>query len=567
MPSVRPLWLAVASIAPCLLCAAAAAQGPPLAVQSDPALDWNGLHHGETAAPEVLADLVAGDLTGDGRADAVFRAAGGWAVFSAAAADRHGRRVLASAPGIAAAVEAVALQRGGAGGLDAVLTAGDGGVHQWRFDPASGTLVGASLSAPAGGHRSVVVAERTSGALRLGYALRSDGKTVDVLAFVATGGDFFASLGAFSLPSVPSALAAADVDGDGLAELVVGDAFGLRVRSHAGTAVADHARAASPVAPDRLAVLCDDGVGADLVAWVVHPPGGAALHLLAGTALDGPLHLVPARVLDLQAADLDGSGRADLVAVDDQSGDLHVHFASADANGLDRYGSGPSELLTVAASVAPFDPVTSPTTAGVAVADADGDGDLDLLEVVAEDRAFLLVHRNLATLAGDLCPVLDEGATEVASLGGGYYSVELRLDAPPVTAGGDRLRLRFYHRPDEAVVEIAPGLADEVTVEGPTWPFVTTRILGVDAGEDPIWYVEASLENTATGASLPAALWVVTYQYQEAVESEAVPGEELWGGDLTLGGSGTKGSSGAGQVPRIPPPPPPPTDPDPPTVP
>ena len=176
--------------------------------------------------------------------------------------------------------------------------------------------------------------------------------------------------GTHPVPAAPSALAAADLDGDGRTELVV--AGGL-----AGSAVLEvfDDNLASRGTHDLGWFLTDVEVGdldqdgrPDLVAVGYGPQGEGYQHVLFGKAKLGfdlgiQNALLGVGPTDVELADVDGDGELDLVSCDEGSNALSVVLNTP---GPGRSFEAP---LTQALSIAPT---------GVRAGDLDGDGVTDL---------------------------------------------------------------------------------------------------------------------------------------------------------------------------------------------
>ncbi|MCB9570438.1 MAG: VCBS repeat-containing protein, partial [Myxococcales bacterium] len=242
------------------------------------------------------------------------------------------------------------------------------------------------------------------------------------------------------------ALAAADLDGDGAAELLAASHRTLTIVGGASEATSALEVGRGPVDLD-LAALDGDG---DLDVVIVDLEDGALTSLLGdgagGLTLAATLPIGPATD-EVDLADLDGDGRVDAIvrarifdaawiAAGDGAGgfDLPVEVALEDAletRGLAAIGPNTSGLVTLLApstegllalldehrtlrlvacdGAGTLEPIATPSVelARIAAGDLDGDGDGDLLGVSLDDRLQPLLREGDAL---DVRPSIDVSA-------------------------------------------------------------------------------------------------------------------------------------------------------------
>ncbi|QDU69858.1 FG-GAP repeat domain-containing protein [Engelhardtia mirabilis] len=553
------LW--AASVAVVLVGSSAATQSFPAKFSPDPVTDWEGVHGGHESAVELLA----GDFDSDGRVDAVARTSEGRAFLVDSVGTRQGRTTLYELTGGGSEHVADMALLASSGPGDALLSAGTGGILHWRWSATVDALLPTGITAPGEAYSRVAVGNPVPSNYRIAYGLKEDLRTVVPLIFLGGSGNFFAAMPGFNLPEWANAIAAVDLDGDGLAELAAVGDFGLRIRNYLGLVVADYPRGVASVAPDALAVLVDQGTTGEQLAWLAQPAGGAELWTVGQGFIRADADPAVDQVLAMDSGDLDGDGRADLAFVDSAEGALYLLRATTTGASAPRYSVAGGGSLRLVATPVGFAPIQTALAAGAAVVDLDNDGDADLIEFRSDtDRAEFVIERGDGVEASNRAPMLDPGGSGAWALGGsGDYRVQLEFDPPAVSAGGDEVLLRLWHRPSEGLSRVAPTPSIEVTVPANSWPLQLQYDLQIGAAEHPVWYAEFCLADSTTGELLPAGMSVVAASYFTSVAFQSLPGSTLWGGPAPSFGASTVGSSGTGPVPRVPPPPPPPAPPDP----
>ncbi len=483
--------------------------------------------------------LQAADLDGDGRTDVMCLgdppAQGGGTRVQALLGDGAG----GLAPvGIPAAVEAVSIALGDVnadGLLDVAF--GDGSFHTTGvlFGVGDGS-VGGPMAAPVAspddvalgdldrdGHQDLVVAQRslqtvavlagvgdgtfgppvatpvTAWARRVAVADVNGGGALDVVVLTFTqtgglgaievllgGGDGTLAAGPVYAPGLAlSGLAAADLDGDGISEILtstVSDVLTLRVAAGGGLAPA----LASPAFATLDLVVRDfDGDAVPDLAL----PGDGGMHLMHGAgdgSFGAPVLVVPdtqqKHFGGLVSGDFDADGRPDLAACDTgglfaaddtvmtarghgdgtfaapQLASLHakaVSLAAADLNGdglddLAAVGLNATTLLVLpslgAAGLAPPQHFAVGLASSlVRAADLDGDGRADLVS---------------SGLGWPVITLLNALEGRFAPLGGGTIGVHgiPRLSGAGALLGGDAASLRLRNARPSAAVALAIGL-------------------------------------------------------------------------------------------------------------
>lgn len=202
---------------------------------------------------------------------------------------------------------------------------------------------------------------------------------------------------------VPTGVAAGDLDGDGKPELVASAQGAGWIVVLPNNTAAGSITPASFLAP--LIYVCgpqpDDVLVADLdgdhrldlavVNGLDHPTAGNLVTILRNLGNPGPLTLasmsprvslpVPARPQRLEAADLDGDGKLDLVSVHQGAASLNVRPNLSSPGSLSTNSFAPNLTLP-----------TGVSTTGVQFGDLNGDGKTDILTA-------LLLQNRVAALA------------------------------------------------------------------------------------------------------------------------------------------------------------------------
>ncbi|RMH26776.1 MAG: VCBS repeat-containing protein [Planctomycetota bacterium] len=259
----------------------------------------------------------------------------------------------------------------------------------------------------------------------------------------------------YKTPDRPGALAAVDLDGDGDDDLIVIAAelkasIGRRLAIQDGRITASHTIAAAPPTHGRNPMNQNVMWASTHAAMMMMTPdavaigdftGDGAADLAVGTALgQGVYPLVavgddfdladqvsalpgPSLVGDVELVDLNGDGRADLVAAPDVVGKgLGVRFALVDGGFGDLLILAPEQWIT-----------------NLAVGDLDGDGLPDILAAKQDGMApALLIHnRGDGTFA---TPVQIGQRQTIGALGGpvalGSFDADDDLDAAVAFFGG-----------------------------------------------------------------------------------------------------------------------------------
>lgn len=261
------------------------------------------------------------------------------------------------------------------------------------------------------------------------------GGSVQVALGTGTAFPFFGQAVAYQAGSCPADLAAADLTGDGTLDLVVasGDRPGDPTPQHGlfvlagrgdGTFVAAEHVDAVPADPRSLAVADVDGDGLLDVVLADHSTGTVRLYRgLAGGSLDAPATIdAGAGVLSLAAGDFDGDDASDIVTGYDRA-------VAGLENGVG-IGLGLDDPDT--ALIGAIDTGGSGTRR-VAAADLDGDGFADLA-VTHDGNATLSILRNVPVVGFELDEV-QFGNSRVGSSSGPVTVVLGNLGEPPLDVG------------------------------------------------------------------------------------------------------------------------------------
>ena len=247
-----------------------------------------------------------------------------------------------------------------------------------QFDLATtGTLTGVAVSdveavPGSDGAQYVVTVDTGTGDGTISAAL--PGEAVTDLAGNALS---VMSMTSYSVGAQPHAVAAADVDGDGYADIVTASANGVTVLY--GTATGTYSDSSSnDSVTDLVAVAAADLDGdgrADLV--VVDSSGTvSALHSQSDRlfAVWPHMHQTATHAREVQVADLNGDGRPDIVTTNPLDGTVSVLLGNGDGTFQDALdyaaGSGPQ---------------------GIAIGDVNGDGYADIVVANPSDHSISIL--------------------------------------------------------------------------------------------------------------------------------------------------------------------------------
>jgi len=314
----------------------------------------------------AAASVTAGDLDGDGLADAV-AAGGGVRVYFGTA-----ERALEAGPTLGSAADAVALlDWNGDGRLDIAAASRAQRGRVYLNDGARGFTTGPEL--PVGSVERALAAD-----------LDGDGAADLVLAGGGGTRVIDRNLAVRQLHTAPARhVASADVNGDGRADLAITDAATRAVHvlastgggfTFTATTLSGHGSVASAAFADY------DGDGTpDLLLAVdgadFRAPANVVLRNTGGGAFEPAATFGQAATLELHAADVDGDGYGDVIALN--AGGGHQVWLG-----------GPQGGLALAGEL-----VLGPNAASGYLGPLDGDAFPDLL-LVGPDRPSLGFYRN-----------------------------------------------------------------------------------------------------------------------------------------------------------------------------
>ncbi len=361
--------------------------------------------------------------------------------------------LLAVAPAIHRAVVGIGLAAndvdrlpgGGIGGSDALVAVGPEGLVTWAWDFAARSPVVSPLAGLEWmGARAVRVGDIDGSGTPDVAAISADGTTL--LTMTSSGGVL--SHG----PSVVfsggiRAIEILDWDGLGAQEIALVTALGVEIVDVHGLTLASFGGAPGA---DSLAVIREDGVAADRLAWITPQPSDPArqrLRLLSCGGEDQPIDLGELGVVACGSGDVDGDGDDDLALSQTASHDVILLFNLRPA-GPPAFSSAPGAFAFV--RYGPESPPAS-NAAWPALADIDGDGDGDLLFPAEEEKALLRVDSPLVS-EGEVRPRV--AAAAVPGSGGSWdFFLELNrvaLGDPPPPAGATHVEVVLWRQADES---------------------------------------------------------------------------------------------------------------------
>ena len=299
---------------------------------------------------------------------------------------------------------------------------------------------------------------------------------VGVLLHVAASGRGYAPEVRYAVDKNPYGIAAADLDGDGLSDLITtsfsADSVSvlLNSRSHPGSFGAPTNLAAKFVSSVAAADMDGDGrpdlvIAANPLLLAVQQPGQPGVF-----AVPAPLYVNPSGKTfgAVALGDLDGDGLTDVVVADDDGVKVLFHAPQAT-----------DTQITVAALI--FSNTRVGESPAVAIADIDGDGRNDLVITDPDGNALVVLLQDPAAAGHFLAP---RTTTLPSGMGAAIAIADLNGDGLPdvVTSGSDGVAvfLQDPQRPGQftpAQSYGAPLTADGVAivdVDGDGLPDVVT---------------------------------------------------------------------------------------------
>lgn len=547
---------ALAALAAAIVGSQTSAQGPAVAFQIDPLTDWDGVHD----VDDSLLELLAGDFDGDGRTDALARCQEGRLVMAREVGHRHDRYALRpSLAGGGAAVNVSGLARFGAVGAqpDSFLTASPAGLHRWLWDDSVGGMVAYGFSSPSQGYIDVAFSAVGPGGFDLAYGLRDDRRTVDSFFFSSADGQLLMAGPSQTLDEAVSRIWAAEIDGDGLADLVVTDSAGLKLRSLVGTNLGDYHRSGSSPWLDVVVPIADPGSPTEQLAWYESLPSAGQLTTIDRVQTWGPLALAGGEVLNGTAGDLDHDGLADLVLAQSDDAGVQVLYAQTPGTSAPRFELGSHAVDHLAVVNGGFAALGSAGRAGIAAADLDGDGDVDLLQAQGLGATdYVAIYRSTAEVAKSLAPTIDLKQCKIQLDGAGEAELIVAVDAPALAPPSDRLRVRIWNRPDVGYYRLKDEPLVDAVIDAPSFPLSLSYSLNVNSVVAINPYVEVFFEEPSGARRYPADLAAMSLYHFLTIEGEGPPATATYGAGVSYipsGGGGTTGTTGTDRVPPRPP--------------
>ncbi|MBL8694893.1 MAG: VCBS repeat-containing protein [Planctomycetes bacterium] len=331
----------------------------------------------------------------------------------------------------------------GQNGRDALALVNTNGIQLWTWDVHTQTGLAAGVgSMEWADARLIRVADLNQDGAFDFCGVAASGTKVLVSLQIAGSWPLFDTL---SIGSQIHDLTAADLDGDGLAEIAMATDDGLQISSIDGINRKSFPRAVlgSWLPFDSVAVLSDAVIG-DRIAWLT--VGGTPLEQrlllmdLAGST-EPPLSLTPLlEGVSLVAGDLTGDGAEELVIA---SRSMEQHLVLLNVSLL-----GPVTFDLLNASVLlPFGGgIPDHNYRGrAALLDSDGDGDLDIaFGRSGESRESILVVNNVVD-AFSIAPM--PHFTEIVSTTAGQALRITMQDGPESASRATHLEIVVWHQP------------------------------------------------------------------------------------------------------------------------